>query len=272
MREVETGFLSGIWVQCHPRRTPEWLSEDERRVFMTPATGFIGVYFPARLLRQPSVKNVAYLVATIGRRKSFHFTSSIDAWGLNGLIVGTRKCLEVDTLEPNLKGLPYDIRYAATIYGPGFVIGDSKTGAGNPDDFFARLMVVSIQLGAFPHLPRQRIEYVTADNVCDAMLHIVFNNGNQGHSFSLVATDPSVNLEKTVEVINDAGHPVDRIPYWNCVKRLHAPMNVDNPLMPLMPLLQVKVWDAPDIGYVPFSPDQLNQFLASWKAKGFYGV
>lgn len=68
---------------------------------------------------------------------------------------------------------------------------------------------------------------------------------------------------------------------------LHDPMNKDNPLMPLMPLLQEKVWgeltrfetsretphydatkavaaleDAPNIRYVPFNPGQLNQFLA----------
>ncbi|CAI7640471.1 unnamed protein product [Penicillium pancosmium] len=371
-----------------PGKTPEWLSESEGRVFMTGATGFVGVNFLARLLRHPSVKHVACLVrtknntaprhrieqvlrkydlwdttassfsklkvldgditqdrlglsqddfswlsqwascvfhlgakvnfcepyeahfeanilgtkhalqvATAGRRKSFHFTSSIDAWGPNGLILGTRRCLEDDTLEPNLKGLPYDIGYAASkwasetmvrrardrgvptaIYRPGFVIGDSKTGAGNPDDFFARLMVGSIQIGAFPHLPRQRMEYVTTDYVCDAMLHIASNNQNLDNSFSLVAPDPSdsVNLEKTVEVINNAGHPVQRIPYWDWVKMLHDPKNKHNPLMPLMPLLQEKVWaalaDAPNIRYVPFSPGQLNQFLAFWKTKGFYEV
>lgn len=389
--------------------TPEWLSENEGRVFMTGATGFVGVNFLTRLLRHPLVKEVVCLVreknnttprtrveqvmkkynlwegndltfsklttidgditkerlglsqdnfswlanwasivfhlgakvnfcepyeahfeanvlgtkyalqlATSGRRKSFHFTSSIDAWGPNGLILGTRRCLEDETLEPNLKGLPYDIGYAASkwaseqmvrrtrdrglpaaIYRPGFVTGDSKSGAGNPDDFFARLMVGSIQIGAFPHLPRQRMEYVTADYVCDAMLHIASHNTNLGQSYSLVAPNPadSVNLEKTVNVINDAGYPVASIPYWDWVNRLHDPKNASNPLMPLMPLLQEKVWgdltrfqtsqdtphydstntvaalaDTPDIGYIPFSSEQLNRFLNFWSDKGFYHV
>lgn len=388
---------------------PEWLSENEGRVFMTGATGFVGVNFLIRLLLHPRVKEVVCLVrerndmtprlrieqvmkkynlwdgtfsslskltvlngditkdrlglsqddftwlvgwasvvfhlgakvnfcepyeahfdanvlgtknvlqvAASGRLKSFHFTSSIDAWGPNGLILGTRKCLEDDTLEPNLKGLPYDIGYAASkwtseqmvrrardrglptaIYRPGFVTGDSNTGAGNPDDFFARLMVGSIQLRAFPHLPNQRMEYVTVDYVCDAMLHIASDNANLGRSYSLVAPDPadSVNLEKTVDVINDAGYPVERIPYWDWVHRLQDPKRQDNPLMPLMPLLQEKVWgdltrfetsrdtphydstnavaalaDAPEIGYSPFSPDQQNRFLAFWRAKDFYSV
>ncbi|OKL63557.1 hypothetical protein UA08_01831 [Talaromyces atroroseus] len=347
--------------------TPEWTSKDEGRVFMTGATGFVGVNFLARLLRHPRVKEAVCLVrakskmrprtrveealkkynlwddtassfskltaldgdiskdrlglsqdkftwlsqlasvifhlgakvnfcepyeahfepnvlgtknvlelALSGRRKAFHFTSSIDAWGPNGLILGTRKCLEDETLEPNLKGLPYDIGYAASkwcseqmvrtardrglptaIYRPGFVTGDSKTGAGNPDDFFARLMV------------------------------------------GLVAPDPadSVNLEKTISVINDAGYPVESIPYWDWVNRLHDPKNSDNPLMPLMPLIQEKVWadltrfqtsqdtphydstntvaalaDAPDIGYIAFSSEQLNRFLRFWRYKSFYHV
>ncbi|KAJ5747181.1 uncharacterized protein N7511_008877 [Penicillium nucicola] len=392
-----------------PGDVPEWLSENEGRVFMTGATGFVGINFLTRLLGHPGVKEVVCLVrernnmtprlrieqvlkkynlwdstssslskltvlngditkdklgllqddftwlvdwasvvfhlgakvnfcepyeahfdanvlgtknvlqvATSGRLKSFHFTSSIDAWGPNGLILGTRRCLEDDTLEPNLKGLPYDIGYAASkwtseqmvrrardrglptaIYRPGFTTGDSNTGSGNPDDFFARLMVGSIQIGAFPHLPRQRMEYVTVDYVCNAMLHIASDNTNLGQSYSLVAPDPadSVNLEKTVDVINDAGYPVERIPYWDWVCRLQDPKNQDNPLMPLMPLLQEKVWgdltrfetsretphydstnavaalaDAPEIVYSPFSPDQLNRFLAFWGAKGFYSV
>lgn len=389
--------------------TPQWASEDEGRVFMTGATGFVGVHFLSRLLRHPMVKKVVCLVrgrnnmsptqrvehamerynlleetskcihkltvldgdiaednlglsdddfawlsqwasavfhlaarvnfcepyeahyepnvvgtrnalrlAAAGRRKSFHFSSSIDAWGPTGLILGTRKCLEDDPLEPHLKGLPYDIGYAASkwtseqmvrrararglptiIYRPGFVIGDSRTGAGNPDDFFARLMVGSIKIGAFPHLPKQRMEYVTVDYVCDAILHISANNANLGRSFSLLAPDPadSVNLEKTVEVINDAGFPVQRVPYWDWVQRLQDPKNKDNPLMPLLPLVQEKVCgnltrfetsrdtphydsthtvealtDAPNIKYIPFSSDQLRRFLAFWGSKGFYHV
>ncbi|KAJ5318325.1 hypothetical protein N7476_004745 [Penicillium atrosanguineum] len=271
-------------------------------------------HFDANIL---GMKNVLQ-IATSGRLKSFHVTSSIDAWGPNGLILGTRKCLEDDTLEPNSKGLPYDIGYAASkwtseqmvrrardrglptaIYRPVFITGDSNTGAGNPDDFFALLMVGSIQIRAFPCLHKQRMEYVTVDYVCNAMRHIASDNANLGQSYSLVAPDPadSINLEDTVDVINGAGYPVEKIPYWDWVKRLQEPKYQDNPLMPLMPLLQEKVWgdltrfetsrdtphydsgnavaslaNSPEIGYSPFSPDQLNRFLVFWRTKGLHSV
>ncbi|GMG42163.1 unnamed protein product [Aspergillus oryzae var. brunneus] len=260
-------------------------------------------------------KNMLDLAAS-GRRKAFHFMSSIDAWGPTGLVFGTRKCLEDEPLERHVRGLPFDIGYAQSkwvaemmvrrardrglptaIYRPGFTIGDSRNGAGNPDDFFARLIVGSIRLGAFPYLPRQRLEYVTVDYVLDATLHIASHNENLGRSYSLVAPDPkdSVNLEQTVGVIRDLGYPLKHIPYKDWVRMLQRTSDMDNPLLPVMPLLQEPVLngltrfetsrntphydssntvaalkDAPDIRYVPFDSKMLDKFFDFWESKGFY--
>lgn len=262
-------------------------------------------------------KNVLALAAS-GRRKSFQFMSSIDTWGPTGLVLGTRKCLEDGTLEEHAGGLSFDIGYAQSkwaaeqmvrrarargiptvIYRPGFIIGHSKTGAGNPDDFFARLMVGSIRLGAFPILPNQRLEYVTIDYVVDATLHIASSNEHLGKSYSLVAPDPkdSVNLEKTLDVIRGAGYPLQYIPYWDWVRLLQKTNDLDNPLMPIMPLLQEPVLNGmsrfetsrntphydssnavaalknePGIRYIPFDSDILSKFLYFWDRKGFYEI
>ncbi|GIC90967.1 non-ribosomal peptide synthetase [Aspergillus udagawae] len=262
-------------------------------------------------------KNMINLAAS-GRRKSFHHMSSIDAWGPTGLVFGTRRCLEDEPLENHVRGLPFDIGYAQSkwvsermvrrardsglptaIYRPGFIIGDSSTGAGNPDDFFARLMVGSIRLGAFPILPKQRMEYVTIDYVVNATLHIASKNQNLGKSYSLVAPDPkdSVNLEKTVEVIGGVGYPLKHIPYWDWVRMLQMTDDTDNPLLPVMPLLQEPVLnglsrfetsrntphydssntvgalkDKPHIQYVSFDSRMLGKFLEFWRRKGFYEV
>ncbi|KAE8418193.1 hypothetical protein BDV36DRAFT_164859 [Aspergillus pseudocaelatus] len=260
-------------------------------------------------------KNMLDLAAS-GRRKAFHFMSSIDAWGPTGLVFGTRKCLEDEPLEPHVRGLSFDIGYAQSkwvsemmvrrardrglptaIYRPGFTIGDFRNGAGNPDDFFARLIVGSIKLGAFPILPRQRMEYVTINYVLDATLHIASRNENLGRAYSLVAPDPkdSVNLEQTVDVIRNLGYSLKHIPYWDWVRMLQKTSDMDNPLLPVMPLLQEPVLngltrfetsrntphydssntvaalkDAPDIQYVPFNSQMLDKFLGFWESKGFY--
>lgn len=256
-------------------------------------------------------------VAARGRRKTFHYMSSIDTWGTTGLTLETRRLLEDEPLEPHLPSLRYDTGYAASkwvaeavvrrarqrgiptiIYRPGFVIGDSRYGHGNPDDFFARLMVGTIQLGAFPRLPNQRMEYVTVDYVCRATLYIASCRRNLGKSFSLVAPDPadSVNLEKPHCIINEAGYPVELVPYWEWVHRLEK-TDGQNPLMPLMPLLREPVLgglsrfetsrntphytsfntvkaleEAPDIRYIPLDAGMLNRFLQFWDRKGYYHV
>ncbi|KAE8353141.1 hypothetical protein BDV28DRAFT_165139 [Aspergillus coremiiformis] len=313
--KVLAGDISFDWLGLPPGQF-DWLANWASVVFHLAAkVNFCDPYqahFDSNTL---GTRHMIDLAAS-GRRKAFHFMSSIDAWGPTGLIFGTRKCLEDEPLERHVRGLPFDIGYAqskwvsetmvrrardrglpTTIYRPGFIIGDSRNGAGNPDDFFARLMVGSIQLGAFPILPNQRLEYVTIDYVVKATLHIASRNENLGKSYSLVAPDPkdSVNLEKTVDVIRNAGYPLKHIPYWNWVRMLQRTSDMDHPLFPLLPLLQETVLnglsrfevsrntphydssntvaalkDAPDIQYVPFDFKMLTGFLEFWERKGFY--
>ncbi|KAF4155549.1 hypothetical protein CNMCM6069_007850 [Aspergillus lentulus] len=263
-------------------------------------------------------KNVLRLAA-LGRRKAFHYMSSIDTWGPTALVLGTKRLQEDGPLQPHLESLPYDTGYAhsqwvaeemvrrmrarglpVAIYRPGFTIGDHVTAMGNPDDFFARLIVGSIQIGYWPRLPDQRMEYVTVDYVCSALIHIASSNQNLGRSYSLVAPDhsQSVNIEETGIMINKAGYPVEEIPYDEWVKKLRESNDLDqNPLSPLMPLLEEPVLrdlsrlqtskytpiyetpnaekalaDRPDICYTPLDDVLLKRYLDNWIRKGFHKV
>ncbi|GKZ65954.1 putative NRPS-like protein biosynthetic cluster [Aspergillus niger] len=253
-------------------------------------------------------------VATSGRRKAFMYMSSIDIFGPTGHVLGTEKVLEDGPLEPHLHALKYELGYAATkwvsevmvrrarehglaamIFRPGFILGDVEQGCGNLDDFFARFIRGCVQVGAFPHLHNQRMEYVSVDYVCDAMLHIAANNGNLGKTYNLVSPDEadSVDLEKTYRIVNEAGYPVGLVEYWDWVHLLQERTGPDNLLEPLMSLLQETVmdglsWfemhknttrydcsntvaalsDAPGIEYVPFDVGMLTRSLDFWSQKG----
>lgn len=255
-------------------------------------------------------------VAALGRRKSLHYMSSIDAWGPTGLILGTKTLREDESLQPHLKSLPYDTGYAhsqwvaeelvhrmrdrglpTAIYRPGFTIGDATTAISNPDDFFARLVVGCIKIGYWPCLPDQRMEYVTVDYVCSALIHIASSNHNLGRAYSLVAPDhsQSVDLRETGTMINQTGHSVKEIPYNQWVKKLWSSTSLDqNPLAPLMPLLDEpvlqdlsrlqtskhtpvyrtenaeKALTNSDISYTPLSSELLQRFLDNWVEKGFF--
>ncbi|KAL3260281.1 hypothetical protein ABHI18_004724 [Aspergillus niger] len=253
-------------------------------------------------------------VATCGRRKAFMYMSSIDIFGPTGHVLGTEKVLEDGPLEPHLHALKYELGYAATkwvsevmvrrarehglaamIFRPGFILGDVEQGGGNLDDFFARFIRGCVQVGAFPHLHNQRMEYVSVDYVCDAMLHIAANNGNLGKTYNLVSPDEadSVDLEKTYRIVNEAGYPIGLVEYWDWVHLLQERTGPDNPLEPLMSLLEETVmdglsWfemhrnttrydcsntvaalsDAPGIKYVPFDVGMLTRSLNIWSRKG----
>ncbi|RMJ28823.1 Male sterility protein [Aspergillus sp. HF37] len=258
-------------------------------------------------------------VAVDGRRKTFHYLSSIDVWGVTGFVLGTEAVSEDGPLKVHLASLPFDTGYAqsqwvademvrkaqgaglpATIYRPGFVVGDKSTAAGNPDDFFGRMVIGCIQLGYWPELPSQNMEYVTVDYVCDAMLCIAADNRNLGKAFNLTAPDAGkiTNMERLCSLINQAGFCVRQIPYSDWLDRLHAWDGLEtSPLLSLMPLLaepvlrgatrlqtskfspvyecrntQKALINRPDIQYTQLSPRLIKMFVDFWVGKGFYRI
>ncbi|KAJ5172812.1 non-ribosomal peptide synthetase [Penicillium capsulatum] len=207
--------------------------------------------------------NVLQLAAT-GRRKPFHYVSSVDAWGPTGNILGTRELFEDGPLQPHVQGLRYDLGYAQSqwaaesmvrrmrdrglpivIYRPGFIIGHSETGASNPKDFMVRLIVGSIQLGLWPKLT-QNFEYTPVDYVISAMLHVSSSKKNLGRSYSLLPPNPreSVTVEGTCHVINDAGYPVKIVNYEDWARAVIQKQRDGAPLAPLVPMVQERVLGA----------------------------
>ncbi|KAJ5936191.1 NRPS-like enzyme [Penicillium verhagenii] len=200
-------------------------------------------------------------LAAAGRRKGFHYMSTIDVWGTTGYTLGTEAVEEDGPLLPHVQGVRFDLGYSQsqwtaesmvrrmrdrglpiTIYRPGFVIGDSDTGCSNPSDFMSRLLVGCIQMGTWPSLV-QRLEYVTLDYVVNAMLHIASDNAYLGRSYCLVSPDQahSITVEDTCRVLNDAGYPVRLVDYDDWVAQAAEEQEPDGPLAPLMPMFREPV-------------------------------
>ncbi|PYI33492.1 acetyl-CoA synthetase-like protein [Aspergillus indologenus CBS 114.80] len=294
-----------------------WLSNWASVVFHLGAkVNFCESYREHRTTNVVGTRNILHLAAA-GRRKSFHYVSSIDVWGPTGNILGTEEIYEDDPLQPHIQGLRYDLGYAQSqwtaeamvrrmrdrglpvaIYRPGFVVGHSQTGAMNPDDFVARLLIGSIKVGAFPRVVDQRLEYVTVDYVVDAMMAIATRNENLGRSYSLLSPDvsKSVTVEQTCDVLKEAGYPLELLDFEQWVERVtHS--DADGLLTPLMPLFQERVlgqltrWEAsqyspvyrcdnalkalsqnPEIKFRPFDAHLLKRFISFWDRKGFHHV
>jgi amino acid adenylation domain-containing protein/thioester reductase-like protein len=272
-------------------------------------------HFEANIL---GTKNILHFAST-GRSKCTHYASTIDAWGATGLINGTKSLLEDESLEPHIQGPLHDTGYSqsqwvaeqivrrardrgfsVSIYRLGTVIGDSKRGAGNPNDFFARVLVGSAKLGLFPLIKDLRWEYVPVDYACAAIRHISRSQSNVGRSYSIVSPDPtcSVSLERTGELLQKAGHPVKLVPYQNWVAALSEDQRLStNPLLALMPLIREPVLGeltrfetsqktptyrsdntkdalahAADIEYVQLNAQMLRMMFDFWAKKGYHVI
>ncbi|KAF5627067.1 AM-toxin synthetase (AMT) [Fusarium sp. NRRL 52700] len=255
-------------------------------------------------------------LAARGRRKAFHYVSSIDTWGQTGYFLGTKRVLEDEPLGPHIQGVRYDVGYSQSqwtaegmvrrmrdrgfpiiIYRPGFIIGHSITGASNPNDLVSRLIASCIKLGAWLKIDLDPA-FITVDYVVKAILHISRSTKNIGKSYCLVAPqiEESVSVNKTCSLICQAGYRVELTNYPDWIAQLSEKMLPDDPLAPVMPLLEEKVlgnftrlevsqhspiYDSRNaikaltgsgIHYVALSPDIVKRYIAFWNKKGFYFI
>jgi amino acid adenylation domain-containing protein/thioester reductase-like protein len=202
--------------------------------------------------------------ATSHRPKPLHYVSTIAVFGPAGLLEPTAIVYEDEDLSDYLTGLKFDLGYSQSkwvteqlvkqaqqrgipvaVYRPGFIMGDSKTGAGNPDDFVARLIKGCMAVGCYPVLPRQGKEFIPVDYVSEALLRIASDNANLAHAYHLVPPhiDAVVDLMGFFGILKQCGHALDALPYEQWVRRLSDdPDLANNALMPLVPMLAEPVY------------------------------
>ncbi|WP_300002844.1 amino acid adenylation domain-containing protein [uncultured Cedecea sp.] len=203
-------------------------------------------------------------LATQGKPKSLHYVSTIAVYGPAGLLNKVERIYENDDLQPYFEGMKYDSGYSQSkwvverfiweakkrgvplsVYRPGFIMGNSENGVGNPKDFVFRLIRGCIAIGAYPNLPRQRKEFIPVDYVSAVLLTIAKNNDNLGQAYHLVPPDhaQSIDLNQFFELICENGYPLKKLPYSEWITQLDAdPRLHDNPLMPLLPMLSEAIY------------------------------
>jgi amino acid adenylation domain-containing protein/thioester reductase-like protein len=221
---------------------------------------------PYSMHRSTNVDGTAEVLrlASRGRTKAVHYVSSVAVFGPSGYFNAQRRIEEDEDLEGHLECLRYDIGYSASkwvaermvweaggrglpvaVYRPGFIMGHSRTGVGNCEDFMARSIKGCIQLGASPVLPRQRKEFVPVDYVSSAIVNIATRVGADGRAYHLVPPRPSESLDMVgfFELLAECGYPLETMNYSDWVTRLMRQERVgENALCPLIPMLFERVY------------------------------
>ncbi|MEM9302255.1 MAG: thioester reductase domain-containing protein, partial [Pseudomonadota bacterium] len=125
---------------------------------------------------------------------------------------------------------------AVTVYRPGPVSGDSRSGAYNENDFLFRLMSGYVESGLAPD-GATLIDVLPVDFVARAIVTLARSTATSHATFHLLHPQP-VSSELLFDVCRDAGVPIRRVPYDQWFEHLKtiARDASDHALFPLVAL------------------------------------
>jgi thioester reductase-like protein len=204
-------------------------------------------------------------LACRGTAKPTHYVSTLGVFGPVGYLAGVTDIDENFDINLSEESLQLDMGYSmskwvaeklvfsakerglpVSVYRPGFIMGDSRSGVTNVDDFVCRLIAGCVELGCYPDLPAQRKEFAPVDYVCNAIVHLLQEPSTLGQVFHLAPphVEQSVEFVEFFEMIAGFGYPLKRLPYaaWKdeLCERLRG--KDQNPLLPLLTVLSEKVY------------------------------
>ena len=190
-------------------------------------------------------------LATTVRPKPYHFVSSLGILlnykklegGHEEDELDAEKCPEVGYFQTKYvaerivriarsRGIP------VTIHRIGLIVGDSKYGHSNEDDFVARILIGCILAGYGPDIG-SAMDMTPVDFIARAIVYLAFQQASLGRIFHLLNPAP-ITWGGIMDIINAAGYPIRKLPYHHWVQAIedHADPDV-NPLHPLLPFFHI---------------------------------
>lgn len=124
-----------------------------------------------------------------------------------------------------------------SIYRPGRISGDSKTGVCNPDDHTFRMIRGCIQLGSVPQ-ENTMVNLTPVDYASQAIIYLSQQPTSLGKVFHLINPQP-LHWEEVVNSIVSFGYPLQSIDYtqWHSKLLREIERSPNNPLSPLVATL-----------------------------------
>ena len=192
-------------------------------------------------------------LASQGRVKPVHYVSTVSVFDLENLPAG-HMIREEDESGPseNLQDGYSQSKWVAerlvqlagrrglpvSIYRPGAVSGDSRTGAWKTDDFVCRMIKGCILLGKVPDLGGE-VNLVPVDYVSRAIITLSFNSHSFGKAFHLVNPHPRP-LDEFVERLQSRGYALEVVPeqQWRTELIATAMRDTTNPLSALLSIFE----------------------------------
>jgi amino acid adenylation domain-containing protein/thioester reductase-like protein len=203
-------------------------------------------------------------LACQGKLKPVHYISTCGVYGPIGYLTGIQLIKEDDDIDIAKDYLYPDIGYVQSkwvaekivhiaksreipisIYRLGAVMGHTKTGVANTSDYVCRTLKGCIEIGCYPNLVNQKMEFVSVDYVSKALVHLSRRKESLGKAFH-ITPPPShnVNLVEFFDLVNSFGYSLKKLPYPEWKEKLiqQTKHSQTNPLFPLLPMFTEKVY------------------------------
>jgi len=243
------------------------LSEEQFRVLASKIDviyhngAFVKFTYPYSVLKPANVLGTQEVLrlASQSKLKPVHLISTISVFSAMGES-GIKVVREEDELTPGegLKGAYTQTKWVAeklvgvarargipvTIYRPGRISGDSKTGACNPSDLLYRLIAGCVQLGCAPD-DDKLMNVAPVDYVSRAIVHLSSQKELLGKTFHLV-NPQFFQMSELLGWIGSMGYPIKRVSSetWQAEIINRAGYSPENALYPLVGLFSEKVSEA----------------------------
>ncbi|MEG3939641.1 amino acid adenylation domain-containing protein [Microcoleus sp. S36b_A3] len=222
---------------------------------------FVKFTYPYSVLKPPNVLGTQEVLrlASQSKLKPVHLISTISVFSAMGES-GIKLVREEDELTPGegLKGAYTQTKWVAeklvevardrgipvSIYRPGRISGDSKTGACNPSDLLYRLIAGCVQLGCTPD-DDKLMNIAPVDYVSRAIVHLSSQKELLGKTFHLV-NPQSFQMSELLGWICSMGYQIKRVSSeaWQAEIINRAGNSPDHALYPLVGLFSEKVSEA----------------------------
>ncbi len=190
-------------------------------------------------------------LAVTGKAKPYHFVSSL------GILMGFRvpvggheddpldveKCPDVGYFQTKYVSegvvrLARDRGIPVTIHRIGLIVGDSRNGCSNEDDFVARILIGCIQAGYGPDI-NNAMDMTPVDYIAKTVVFLSRQQQSLGHLFHLLNPTP-ITWGHIMDAVITVGYPIIKLPFQEWVEAIEE--NEDpttNPLHPLLPFFHL---------------------------------
>jgi thioester reductase-like protein len=190
-------------------------------------------------------------LAVQGKAKPYHFVSSLGilmdykapARGMEDDPLDAEKCPPVGYFQSKYVAervvrIARDRGIPVTIHRIGLIVGDSLKGCSNQDDFVARILLGSIEVGCGPDI-QSSMDMTPVDYAARAIVYLSRRQESLGKVFHLLNPQP-ITWGDIIDALIELGYPLKKLPFDAWVEAIEDRGNAaTNPLQPLLPFFHL---------------------------------